>query len=151
MGQAIRAHGQGLQVFFAQFMKLDVGAGEQRMLRQILGDAFFPGGAGFFRSEKERAIHRKHVEKTLSWCESALQHADMLIMDEALYALGCGLLTEAELRDVIATARAQNVHLVLSGRGLPGWLKETADLITEMLEIRHPAQRGGKALKGIEF
>ena len=51
-GQALRALGQGLEVRFAQFIKQDVGAGEQRLLRRLLGEGFFPGGEGFFCARK---------------------------------------------------------------------------------------------------
>jgi len=151
VGQALRALGHDMRVFFAQFLKKDVGAGEQRMLRRLLGENFFPGGAGFFRTEAERPLHRKHAEITFDRCKKALPASDMLIMDEALYALGCGLLTEDELREIIALARQHGVHLVLSGRGLPEWLLDEAELVTIMGEEKHPAQHGGKATKGIEF
>ncbi|MCX6375792.1 MAG: cob(I)yrinic acid a,c-diamide adenosyltransferase, partial [Armatimonadetes bacterium] len=33
----------------------------------------------------------------------------------------------------------------------PQWLMDEADLVTEMVEIKHPSQRGVKARKGIEY
>ena len=75
----------------------------------------------------------------------------MLILDEALYALGHGLLEEAELRGFIELCRQREIHLVLSGRGLPNWLKDEADLVSEVQEVKHPLRAGEKALAGIEF
>ena len=75
----------------------------------------------------------------------------MLVLDEVLYAFGNGLVTRQELEGLIAMARELDVHLVLSGRGLPDWLRAEADLVTEMGEVKHPHQQGVKAGKGIEF
>jgi len=151
VGQAIRAHGQGLRVYFAQFMKRPDQAGEQKVLAALLGENFYVGGKGFFRQEETRAEHRQSVLDVLRWAESTLPPADLLVLDESLYALGNGLLLEEEVRPIIALARQANTHLVLSGRGLPDWLRQEADLITEMKEIKHPFAKGHKALKGIEF
>ena len=158
VGQALRAFGQGLQVAFGQFMKRDVGAGEQVLLARLLGPAFLAGGAGFFREEAERAAHRAAARNMLEWAFARLcdplasgTEGRMLVLDEALYAFGSGLVSEEEARALIAAARAADAHLVLSGRGLPDWLEKEADLVTEMLERKHPAAQGTKAQAGIEF
>lgn len=151
VGQALRARGQGLRVLFGQFMKRPDQAGEQAMLAKLLEEDFFVGGKGFFRKEETRAEHREAACVVLGWAHSALERADMLVLDESLYALGDGLLLEDELKALIAAAKRRGVHLVLSGRGLPDWLHEEADLITEMREVKHPFGSGHTALRGIEF
>lgn len=151
-GQALRAHGQGMRVYFAQFMKSDVQAGEQRLLPEILGkEHFHTGGCGFFRSETERPKHREKALSTLNWCHSVLPAADMLVADEILYALGQCLVIQEELEALIDACTTGKVHLVVSGRGLPAWLEQRADLVTEMREIKHPWQNGVPATKGVEF
>ena len=78
----------------------------------------------------------------------------MLVLDEALYALGTGILTQTELAPLLEGARGArdaDRHLVLSGRGLPDWLAEEADLVTEMQERKHPWRQGVPAAPGIEF
>ena len=152
VGQCIRALGQGYQVVFAQFMKRDGQAGEQKILRELLNDQFLAGGAGFFRSEAERNIHRGSVCKVLKWIFAHSTHdTDMLILDEALYALGSGLLEKSELEDIISMSKKKEIHLVLSGRGVPEWLEEKADLISSVTEIKHPWRKGIGAQRGIEF
>ena len=42
-------------------------------------------------------------------------------------------------------------HVVLTGRNAKDELIEAADLVTEMLLIKHPFRDGIKAQKGIEF
>ena len=151
VGQAIRAHGQGLRVAFAQFMKRPDQAGEQQVLAHLLGDNFYAGGKGFFRKEETRALHREAVLDVMCWVHTRLPGVDMLVMDECLYAHGNGLLSEGELRAVLEAAREHGLHLVLSGRGVPEWLRQEADLITEMREIKHPYAAGQAAVKGIEY
>ena len=150
-GQALRALGQGMSVAFGQFMKRDCGAGEQQMLRQLLGPRFRAGGLGFLRHEEERPAHRAAAVELMEWARQQAQEVDMLILDEALYALGAGILTREELAPLLARASEGDRHLVLSGRGLPGWLAEAADLVTEMQERKHPWRKGIPACRGIEF
>ncbi|MDR0827301.1 MAG: cob(I)yrinic acid a,c-diamide adenosyltransferase [Desulfovibrio sp.] len=151
VGQAVRAHGRGLRVVFAQFMKRAGCAGEQKLLAALDGIRFFAGGAGFFRNEVEREEHRRAALTVFSWARENLPEADVLILDESIYALGSGLLLESELRELMDMARAKNIHLVLSGRGAPDWIVRDADLVTEMRMIKHPMEQGEDAVKGIEF
>ena len=150
-GQAVRALGQGMKVAFGQFMKRDGQAGEQAMLSQWLGPRFVAGGLGFLRKDEDRPAHRQAALRMLDWAREQLAHVDMLVLDESLYALGAGILERQELEQMIAMARAQGRHLVLSGRNAPDWLIETADLVTSMTEIKHPWRTGVKAAPGIEF
>lgn len=149
-GQALRALGRGLEVAFGQFIKRDGQAGEQIMLRRLLGENFYAGGLGFVFGEN-RVEHREAALRALDWALRRLPHVRMLVLDEALYALGAELVLAEEIRALVDEARRCGTHLVLSGRGLPEWLAEEADLVTEMLERKHPWQEGQKAVLGIEF
>jgi cob(I)alamin adenosyltransferase len=151
VGQAIRAMGQTLSVAFGQFMKRDEQAGEQEMLRELLGDDFLASGAGFYRGA-DHDMHRGKVEELLQWARERLDHGvDMLILDEAIYALNHGLLLEDEVRGLIERCRGEDRHLVLSGRGAPDWMIELADIVSEITEVKHVYASGGKARRGIEF
>ena len=75
----------------------------------------------------------------------------MLVLDETLYALSAGILEQQELEELMALARTNDCHLVLSGRSAPEWLVDAADLVTSMTEIKHPWRTGVKAAPGIEF
>lgn len=153
VGQAVRAYGAGLVVAFAQFMKRDVKAGEQQVLRMLLGEAFYAGGLGFYRDKSKKAAHRAAAEDVLRWVHERMESGgvELLVLDEALYALGAELLKKEELESIIAWSLGHGCHLVLSGRGLPDWLREEADLVTEMKLIKHPYEKGIKAQRGIEF
>ena len=151
VGQAVRAMGQGLSVAFGQFMKRDGQAGEQAMLARLLGERFFAGGLGFLRTVAERPAHRKSALRVLDWARGQLEQADMLVLDETLYALSAGILEQQELEELMALARTNDCPLVLSGRSAPEWLVDAADLVTSMTEIKHPWRTGVKAAPGIEF
>ncbi len=151
VGQAVRAHGQGLVVAFGQFMKEPGIAGEQRVLAQLLGSRFLAVGEGFFRQESERPRHRAAALRVLAWAQTQLEEVGMLVLDESLYALGSDLVHTEELQRLVDRAQEKGTHLVLSGRGAPAWLVERADFVTEMGEVKHPYTQGHKAQRGIEF
>ncbi len=151
VGQCVRALGQGLRVAFAQFMKREGQAGEQAVLSRLLGKNFFAGGAGFFRQEAERPVHRQAALRVLAWAREQLPQVDMLVLDESLYALGNGLLERAELEDVLTAALTRGTHVVLSGRNAPDWLIARADVVSTIMESKHPWRNGVSAQKGIEF
>lgn len=159
VGQAIRAHGQGLRVAFCQFMKSDVHAGEQKVLAQLLGQAFHIGGCGFFRKEEDRPVHRAKALETLTWVQKQISHMDLIVLDEVLYALRSGLLLGEEIESLIDLAQSQErpnskntgVHVVLSGRDAPDWLIERAHTVSVIHEEKHAWKAGIKAMKGIEF
>jgi len=151
VGQAVRALGQEMRVAFAQFMKRDGQAGEQRMLAELLGDRFFAGGEGFFRREEDRPAHARAAAEVLAWAGEMALRVDMLVLDEALYALGAGLLSREQVQEIIEKCAGAGCHLVLSGRGVPKWLEGEADIVSEIMDRKHVHSEGGKARKGIEF
>ncbi|PTN35160.1 cob(I)yrinic acid a,c-diamide adenosyltransferase [Desulfonatronum sp. SC1] len=153
LGQILRALGHDLRVACAQFMKRDDVAGEQRFLASLLGDDFLVGGLGFFRDNQDWTRHREAALTTLDWASAkvAADVVQVLVLDEVLYALGAGVLEQEELQALLDRARERNVHLIMTGRGLPEWLGRQADLITEMLPVKHPFNQGQGALKGIDF
>ena len=47
--------------------------------------------------------------------------------------------------------KPEHVELVITGRYAPDEIIEMADLVTEMVEIKHYYQHGIEARKGIEY
>lgn len=150
IGQAVRALGHGMAVVFAQFLKRPGVAGEQKILQEMLGDSYRAGGLGFFRHEEDRADHRHAAVCLFSWATA--RPCQMLILDECLYALGAGLLLKGELEQVLeGYHRREDKSLVLSGRGMPDWLRSWGDIITSMECSKHAYDVGVHAVKGIEY
>ena len=53
--------------------------------------------------------------------------------------------------DWLKANKPEELHLVITGRDAPAELIEYADLVTEMLEVKHPYQQGIQAQAGVEF
>ena len=103
------------------------------------------------RREEDRPAHREAAVRMLQWARRQLTETHMLVLDESLYAFGAGILLREEIEELMALARQQDTHLVLSGRNAPDWLVDAADLVTSMTEIKHPWREGIKAAPGIEY
>ena len=56
-----------------------------------------------------------------------------------------------EVLDALA-AKPHMTHVVITGRNAPEALIDAADLVTEMVQVKHPfREQNVKAQKGIEF
>ena len=151
-GQAIRALGQGKIVAFAQFFKRPDQAGEQKILANLLQDNWLAAGPGFYLNNPDQLPEQRRVAgEVLAWLAAKAPHCFMLVADEALYALHSEIISQADLQNIIELCRQHGTHLVLTGRNLPAWLKEEADLVSQIEEVKHPLKQGQKALPGIEY
>lgn len=151
IGLAVRALGAGLKVFFAQFVK-GMEYSEIKALRQF-GDrlAVKQYGTGCFivreAGPEDIAAAReglREVRQVLSGGEY-----DVVILDEANIATHFKLFAPEELLDAIQN-RAPGVEVVVTGRRVDPCIVESADLVTEMKEIKHYYQKGVQAREGIE-
>jgi len=75
---------------------------------------------------------------------------DIVVMDEVCIALHYHLF---ELEDIMKILRQKPevMEIVLTGRYAPAKLYKVADLVTEMIEIKHYYNNGVQARKGIEY
>jgi len=156
IGTAIRALGHGWSVSMVQFIKGTWKYGEMKGIAQF-GDQFelHRMGAGFYKIQDDdlpEEVHREAAAAAISLLIEILRAGkhDLVIADELNVAFDTGLVSQPDLQRVLA-ARPANVHLIITGRGAPGFLVEQADLVTEMREIKHPFQQGIKAQPGIDF
>jgi len=151
VGQAVRALGQDMRVGFFQYMKRDGVAGEQTVLRNLLGDDYCAGGIGFLCDPEQFPAHREAALKLTDRAIKRIPYLDLLVLDEALYALDAGILTQAELQEIIVLCEKHKTNLVVSGRNAPDWLCDVAHLVTEMGEVKHPYAQGIPAARSLEF
>lgn len=152
VGQAIRALGAGLKVSFGQFLKRDNKAGEQAILKSMLKDNFLASGIGFLRNREDMPAHREKASELLAWAyEKIRSSCELLVLDESIYALKMELITRDEVMDIIKQCRINNTSLVLTGRQVPDWLSAEADMISELVEVKHHFHKNIKARKGIEY
>ena len=154
LGQALRAAGHGFNITIIQFIKNQQHTGEIKAAKEILADhlEIHPMGTGFTWNAKDPEEVRQAAVKgwELARQKIAGGRYKMVILDELTYTLNYGLVDEDEVLDFLKEKPA-GVHIVITGRDASDRLIDIADLVTEMQEIKHPYQNGGKAIKGIEF
>lgn len=157
-GQALRAAGAGLRVVIVQFIKGAWQTGEVRALAATdLPITVERTGLGFTieRLRDPRIPMSAHVAAARAGLDRVRVHltsgkVDLVVLDEVCGAIAAGLITEAEVLELI-DRRAAGVHVLLTGRDAPAGLVERADLVSEVRLIRHHHQRGVGAQRGIEF
>lgn len=109
-------------------------------------------GQGFYKLRTDHASeseHRQAAKAALAKARQLIRNVDVLVLDEVINAVSDGLLEESEVLDLLA-ARGQT-HLILTGRGASADLIDKADLVTEMKKIKHPFDKGQKAVNGLDF
>jgi cob(I)alamin adenosyltransferase len=151
IGLAIRAAGAGLKVFIAQFLK----QGDYSEIKTL--DKFSDlisveqYGLGRFIKGQPPQVEIDAALAGLERLERALGSGDydLIIVEEGNVATACGLFDVQRLLDLIA-AKPEEMELVITGRGAAPAVMEVADLVTEMVEIKHYYQKGVMARKGIE-
>lgn len=154
IGMLIRAIGHGYRAAYLQFLKNSV-SGETKFLSKISEVLFYPGGAGFvgiMGDKKSLDEHRKKAKETLKFASKILQEGNyyIVVLDEINCALSLGLL---DLEEVLQTinSRKENVNVVLTGCTAPDKLIEIADIVTEMVKVKHIYDQGYLAKIGVDF
>jgi len=155
IGLLVRAAGRGLKCCMIQFMKSKTDRyGEHESLEK-LGIEVHTMGAGFTWDTKDRTVDIETSSETWELCRSKMATGDydLLVFDEIVYVLDYKFLDLDEVLSEIKKVReAQpHLHIVMSGRNAPQALVDSADLVTEMKEIKHPFHAGIYAQQGIEF
>ncbi|MHC4138315.1 MAG: cob(I)yrinic acid a,c-diamide adenosyltransferase [Planctomycetota bacterium] len=155
MGQALRAVGHGLKVLMLQFIKGTWDYGELESIKKLDPDfKIKPLGKGFIRS-KSKLNDKETIENINQSWEQAEKEIlsdsyDMVILDEINYVIDFGLLPVDKMLTLLEK-KPKRLHIILTGRNAHKKVIEKADLVTEMVEIKHQYSKGIKAQKGIEF
>lgn len=153
LGLALRAIGQGFQVYMVQFMK-GRDTGEARAAARLAPDltmrAF--GRPGLVNLQSPAAEDLSLAREALELAQqviSAGEH-DLVILDEINVALSYGLIPlEAVLK--LLRERPRWVEVILTGRQAPPEVVALADLVTEMRPLKHYYEAGVQARRGIEW
>ncbi|MGI6038430.1 MAG: cob(I)yrinic acid a,c-diamide adenosyltransferase [Limnochordia bacterium] len=151
LGLAMRALGHGYRVAILGFCKHREDIGEEK-LAQRLPDLFFRqfGSGCFIIGEPTEQDRQSAREGWLLAQELLAGRYQLVILDEISHVINKGLLDVEEVISRLA-ARPAGVEVVLTGRDMPEQLVAQADVVTEMVEIKHPYQRGIQARRGIEY
>lgn len=153
LGLAMRACGHGWKVRMICFMKGDPDYGEVKASKQIPNFELIQSGLPTFvkkgePTEEDITLALEGFE--LAQNTAAEGHFDMLILDEINVAVDYGLLPLDRLIDFIVH-KPDSLELVLTGRYVHPEIVKNADLVTEMLEIKHPYQEGIPGREGVDY
>ena len=151
LGLAIRAAGAGKKVFIAQFVK-SMEYSEIKTLRLLEGSINVTlYGQGCFitkdPAQEDIIAAKRGLEEVLELLKS--KKYDLIILDELTIAIFFYLLTIEEVMSVLKQ-KPFETELVITGRYAPKEIIEFADLVTEMVEIKHYYQQGVLSREGID-
>jgi cob(I)alamin adenosyltransferase len=80
----------------------------------------------------------------------AQERYEFLLLDEITYPIKWGWIDVNELVETMAT-RPGFQHVVITGRDAPAELMAAADLVSEVVKVKHPMEQGIRAQQGIEW
>ncbi|WP_185964384.1 cob(I)yrinic acid a,c-diamide adenosyltransferase [Aliikangiella marina] len=150
-GTVARCVGHGYQAAVVQFIKGTWDCGERTLLEQH-DVPFAVMGTGFTWETQDRESDIAAAEKV--WREAKLFLADpqyhLVLLDELTYMLGYDYLNKEEVIEVINN-RPKNQSVVITGRGAIKALKDIADTVSEIKDIKHAFKAGIKARKGVDW
>lgn len=151
-GVVLRALAQGWPVCVIQFLKSSGwSTGEERICER-LGVTWIKGGTGFTWeagvTDEARACARA------AWAVAAEVLTGggyrLVVLDELTLPLSFHWLETAQVVETLRS-RQEGVNVIITGRGAPAELLEMADVVTEMVKVRHPFDSGILARAGIDF
>jgi cob(I)alamin adenosyltransferase len=154
LGLALRAIGQGFQVFMVQFMK-GWGTGEALIAARRLAPDFTlrhfgrPALVNLKNPDPEDLALIREAWDLARQVITVGEH-DLVILDEINVALAYNLIPLPEALEALRR-RPPWVEVVLTGRQAPPELIELADLVTEMRPLKHYFEAGVPARRGIEW
>ena len=153
LGVALRALGQGLRVHIVFFMKGDFPYGEQKILSELSNVTFDRFGfQDFVDPDNVKPEEKEEARKALEAARKAVLSLkyDVVILDEVNVAIAWKLI---DLDTVIKLIhdKPKNIELILTGRYADPRLIELADLVTDMVKVKHPYDKGILSRKGIDY
>lgn len=154
IGTAVRAAGHGLRVFIVFFAKGDeYPRGEANALSK-LPDITITScqHKNWIDKENIKAEDKKLAKSALITAREAMLNGNynLIVLDEINIAINYGLVSLDEVVKFV-NDKPQNVELILTGRYAEPELVQMADLVTEMLMVKHPYSKGVKAHRGIDY
>ena len=154
IGTAVRAAGHGFRVSIVFFMKKDrFEHGEVKALSQLPNVTLASFGRNDWVDRNNILPEdREQAGLALAAASEAITSGgcDLVILDEVNVAINYKLIELDEVVKLIKD-RPQNVGLILTGRYADTRLVKMADMVTEMLMIKHPFSTGVKGTRGIDY
>lgn len=152
IGLGVRATGEGLKVYMIQFMKGRCYS-EIDALDHIQNFTVVQFGRDeFVLKENPEQIDIDLARKGFEQAKKIINKGehDVVILDEINVAVDYNLIP---LNDVLQLLeeKPKKVELILTGRYASPEVVKQADIVSEILEIKHPYQNGIESRKGIDW
>jgi cob(I)alamin adenosyltransferase len=153
LGAIIRALGHGFHVYIVFFMKGDFPYGEQKVLCQFPNCTVEKFGfQEFVDPSNVKPEEKEEAKKALEAARKAMLSLkyDVVILDEVNVAAAWKLIDVSDVIRLIKE-KPEKVELILTGRYADKKVIELADLVTDMVKVKHPFDKGILSRKGIEY
>ena len=153
LGTVLRALGHGLRVYIVFFMKGDYPYGEYNTLSRLPNVAMANfGQREFVDPANVRPEEVGQAKQALAAAREAMlsSNYDLVVLDEVNLAAAWKLVAPEEVVRLIRD-KPQNVELILTGRQADAEIVKLADMVTEMVNIKHPYDKGVLARKGLDY
>jgi cob(I)alamin adenosyltransferase len=153
VGTIVRAAGHGLKVCLVSFMKGKYAYGEYRSLSRLPGVEVAQYGVRKFTDPARlKSKEKEQARAALAAARRTVTGGayDVVVLDEINVAVCYDLISLDEVIQLIRD-KPSHVELILTGRYADNRLLEAADLVTEMVKVKHPFDAGITARKGIEY
>lgn len=153
MGTVIRALGHGLKVFIVFFMKGEYPYGERSILCKMPNVTLVSFGQETFVDPRHIKLEQiEQAGQALMVAREAILSGeyDLVVLDEINVATAFKLIPVEDVIRLIQE-KPKHVELILTGRLADPRIIEIADLVTEMVKIKHPFDKGISARRGIEY
>lgn len=152
-GMVMRSLGHGLKVGIVQFIKGEQLSGEELYIRDNFPDIpFYQMGTGFTWNTQDREGDMQAAKQTWKHAEQLLANPaiDLLVLDELTYMLAFDYLDEKSVISAIRNRPSQQ-SVVITGRGGGSALRELADTVSEVKNIKHAFEAGISARAGVDY
>ncbi len=152
LGLGLRANGAGKKVLLVQFLK-DGQSSEIKTIRKLKNfDVKIFGKKGFLDKNKLDKKDFDLANQGFNFVQKAIQNKlyNLIILDEINVVNSFGLIKTKDILDLIKKTPSA-IELVLTGRNASKKIIQSADLVTEMKQIKHYFEKGVKARKWIEY
>ncbi|KPJ60323.1 MAG: cob(I)yrinic acid a,c-diamide adenosyltransferase [Latescibacteria bacterium DG_63] len=152
LGCGLRAAGHGYKVLMVQFMK-GRRYGELSAVKHVPGFEIAQFGLDSFvergrPSPEDLKLAREGFQRASEAVRGG--QYDVVILDEVNVAVDYGLIGLDEVLKLIEE-RPPHVELILTGRYAHERIRDSADTVTEMVEVKHHYGGGIEAREGIEY
>jgi len=152
-GVIVRALGWGKRVGVVQFIKGNWITGERQFFEKLEDSVVWHTmGDGFTWDTQDKEQDIRAAVAAFSKAEEMMASGnfDLIVLDEINIAMRYDYLTVAAVISGLDN-RADHTSVILTGRDAKPELIEYADLVSEMVEVKHPFKSGIKAQRGIDF